>query len=105
MQDSHVVDLKAAFVNAAYGKINSAMVRCTADVEGDLVHVQFVMRPGFNELDLDEARDIIGDMVGSSPTMRGQEELFELSVGQSLEEIPPRRILLYRISDRNLGQF
>lgn len=99
---SDVIQLKSAFVNAAYAKIGPNMIRCTADIHNGVLLMQFVMRKGCNEDDLDEVREIIGDIIGLSPELFGREEIIEVEGADELLSIPARSIPLFRITDRYL---
>lgn len=95
-----VVRLKSAFVNAAYAKLNSSIIRCSADIVDGVLIMQFLLKSDRTEEDLDDVRDIIGDIIGLSPELYGREELFYVNNIQGLEEISPRRIPLFRVPDR-----
>ncbi|NWE54541.1 hypothetical protein [Brevundimonas sp. P7753] len=100
--DDDVVALKAAFVNASYGKMNGNILRCTSVIDNNVIIMQFVMRRGFSEDDVDDAYDILGDVLGLSDGFTGRAEIVDVDGADELLRVDPLQVILFRVSDRQL---
>lgn len=102
MEENIIINLKAGFINAAYGKINNSILRIAAQLISETLTFQVVMRRGYTEEHADDVRDIIGDLVGSFENIFGDSEILEVDNIEQFNGVSPLPIILFRVSDSEL---